>query len=420
MKIHLEDLINYLVLIVVILFILLSPNISSVLQVSGILCIIINLYLAFRCRNNKLLLLLFSLIAFTNLSLSYTDAINLGKGVSLWQSNGLRKDVINNIVMKSILLNTTVLNTLLSRNLLNKISKQTFLDRKKNSLISISGIIILYLILIYGFASIKSSIGNYVSVDSPIYEYSLIIYCLVWFYSKDMKLIDYLIYLYSFVFFSYFLIIGDRSSVFMLAIIFLILYLYDYIKLKFISLFVLIGIPIVNIFGVLRSSGLLNLNNIIQLTLEKGFYVDTVSWAYYTSLALAKLHYRVEQPFEIAIGFFSGVLGFKNEFYFLGSYAKDNFSDLYNAGGGIYPSYFFAMGGYTGVILGAVLLFFIIKYIMSFNNIEFLPYKILLVTFAFRWYVYSPATLLRGVLILSSFAIIACYLFDKLTKRKNE
>lgn len=419
MKIHLEDLINYLLLIVIIFFILLSPNNPSILQISGILCIIINLYLAFRCRNNRLLLLLFSLIAFTNLSLSYTDALNLGEGVSVWQSNGLRKDVINNIVMKSILLNTTVLNTLFSRNLLNKMLKQTFLNRKKNSLISISGIIILYSILIYGFVSIQSSIGNYVSVDTPIYEYSLIIYCLVWFYSKDMKMMDYLIYLYSFLFFNYFLLIGDRSSVIMLAIIFLILYLYDYIRIKFISLFVLIGIPIVNIFGVLRSSGLLSLSDIIHLTIEKGFYVDTISWAYYTSLALAKLHYRVEQPFVIAKGFFSGVLGFKNEFYYLGAYAKDNFSDLYNAGGGIYPSYFFAMGGYIGVVLGAVLLFLIIKYIMSFNNTEFLPYKILLVTFAFRWYVYSPATLLRGLLILSSIAIIACYLFDNLTKRKK-
>ncbi|HHT7827032.1 TPA: hypothetical protein ACT2IM_001653 [Streptococcus suis] len=419
MKIYKDQLLGYFFAFLGFLFVILSPDNAFVLKITSILLIAISIYTILKVKSNKLLLLLFTLLGFINISIGITDGLNGGLGVSSWQSLGLRQYSINTIVMKSLFLNSMILNLFLPNK---KISSTIFgskLSRRKSSTISMVGCVILAIILVYGLLSINRTIGVYQSISNPLYEYSTLIVGFVWFYSKGLKIVDYFIGIFSIIFFIFFNIIGDRSSVFMLVTLLFLIYGFEYIRIGILTAITVIGVPFVNFIGIFRIQGISIFDNLVPTILERGFYVDTISWAYYASLAIGELHNRISEPFQIAVGFLLGVLGFDSPYYRLSSFARDTYSDLYNAGGGLYPSYFYSFGGYLGVILGGLILGNMINKLFINNLNKNSLFGILFISLAFRWYLYSPSTLFRGLLIYTMLLWISTDWFYKITNRKE-
>lgn len=395
---------------------LLSKHTQSNLQFTGFILIVLSIYMCIKVKDNKLLLFLFALFGFINISLGYTDCIMLGAGVASWQTIGLRSKIINPISAKSILLTMAIVNLFIDE----KVKKSNFISpnelRKSNSVISIGGSLVLLLILVFGLVTQKSALGSYESVSNPIFEYSIIIVCFVWYYSKKLKWVDYFIWGYIVLFSYHFLSIGDRSSVFMLIILVALCYFYEYINIVRISIVILIGVPITNIIAVVRSSGLIASQKLFLEIVTRGLYVDTVSWAYYGGLAVSSLYRIVDDHFNMLLGF----IGFNNEYISFNDYATNHYSSLMNAGGGIYPSSFYAIAGFTGVVIGALILGFIMRTILINKKKDILPYKLLLITFVFRWYLYNPSTLFRGILIYTSIVWLICKFIEQIMERKNK
>lgn len=389
------------------------------MQVTGVLIIIVSIFICVKVRKNKFLLFLTVILALINISLAYTDCICLGVNVASWQSVGLRSKEINPIVAKSILLTLAIINLFFDENMIEQCEMQPKVTRKRNSINAFGGMVILYAILAIGILSMRNRTGGYESVSSPIFEYSFIVYFFVWWYSSGMMLVDFGLWIYTVVFSLVFLGIGDRSSVVMLWVLTYCCYFYDKLRVRTLIAGIGIGIPFMNIISAIRTGPSLSLQGIVERIIERGFYIDTVSYAYYASLAIASLHNKVENSLDIVVGFFSGCLGFDNEFYSLSKYARDHYTDLYNVDGGIYPSFFYAMGGYLGVVIGAVILGFIIRRILLGNGNNSTPYKVLLVTYCFRWYLYNPSTLFRGVLIFISIIWVICEFLDQLSQRNR-
>lgn len=406
-----------IMLLSVLLYVFVSGNSILTLQITGSLIVGISIYLCFKVRKNKLLLLLFSIMAFINISLGYTDCIMLGRGVSEWQSVGLRLNEINVVCAKSILLTIVIVNIMITKKVLLFKVENIQECRRKNNIISLGGLILLYVILIYSFISQSYSFGKYESVTNPIFEYSLIILCFTWYYSKEMKWIDYGIWIYFFGFSINFLRIGDRSSVYMLVVLMAICYFYKLINVRTIGLVILVGIPITNFIAIFRDHLFSSFSDIIIQLVTRGLYVDTVSWAYYGSLAISMLYERVGSHLELIVGFWGRVIGIESQYSSLAIYARTNYSDLYNLGGGIYSSFFYAFGGYISVIIGAVILGIIIRKIMMSHR-KYLPFKVLLIVYVFRWYLYDMTTLYRGVLIFVSLVYLVCLTIEQTVRHK--
>ena len=420
MKITIKQFAKRSIDIIIVCFILpyaiFSENARFNLQFTGFMLIILSIYMCIKVKNSKLLMFLFALFGFINISLGYTDCIMLGASVANWQTIGLRSQIINPISAKSILLTMAIINLFVDDRTKKNSSVYPNELRKQNSVISAGGILILMVILVYGLVTQRSIAGSYESVSNPIFEYSIIIVCFVWYYSKNLKWADYFIWFYVLLFSYHFLSIGDRSSVFMLIILIALCYFYKYINIGRLAVIILIGVPITNIVAVVRSNGLVAPQRLVLEIISRGLYVDTVSWAYYGGLAVASLYKMVTDHFSMLLGF----IGFNNDYISFNDYATNHYSSLMNAGGGIYPSSFYAIAGFGGVIIGALILGFIMRRILISEKRDILPYKLLLITFVFRWYLYNPSTLFRGVLIYTSIVWLVCKFIEQRMRRKKQ
>ena len=103
----------------------------------------------------------------------------------------------------------------------------------------------------------------------------------------------------------------------------------------------------------------------------------------------------------------------------MSKYGPRNYNELYNEGGGLYPSYFFGMGGYVGTIVGAVIIGFIIVRFFSFKKNYHGIYAVLITVLMFRWYLYSISTLFRGVFILTTIAVIATKIVSSIEMKRS-
>lgn len=411
-----NSILDYIILVIGLLYLILFPSDLQSMPITGILLILLSIYMCVKTKNNKVLLMMMGMITLINVSLGYTDCILMGVNVSQWQSIALRSSTMNPVCAKSILLSMIILNMFIDKTII-RINKDINESRQSNSIISSVGILFLLLILVYAYISLDRLSGEYTSVSNPIYEYSLMIIFFVWFYSKGNRLVDYFIWIYVALFCLKFLGIGDRSSVIMMMILIAIFYFYKYIKIKNLLIVVLMGIPIVNLFGAIRNISSFSFSSVIVEVLKKGFYIDTVSYAYYSSIAVTSLYERVSSKWLMIFGFIKRCIGVDNEFGSLTAYARNNYSDLMNYDGGIYGAYFYAFGGYIGVIIGAVILGIIIRKIMLSKNEKYVPYQILLSIYAFRWYLYNPITLFRSVIIFGTILLLLCRFVDLLSKK---
>jgi len=410
------------ILIITGLIVFVANSRNEMLPIIGIGIIIVSLYLCFKVRRNKKLLLLFAIIAFINISIGITDCINRGVYVADWQLP-LRGTEYNVYTAKSILLFMVILNVILDIRWLKKKSVNICFYKIKlhyNPIISLVGILSLFLILITGYNKDIISSQGYVSNSNPLYEYAIVIFAIVWLFSGNKKIINNILIFYGVSFIIYSLSFGDRSAAFMMLLLVFILYFEKKITIVKLVLFALIAIILSNFIGVIRTGVPLDFYTITKNLIERGFYSDTVSYSYYSGITISVLHHIDSNAPKYFFEFLKyQIVGFGiNEFGSMAHFVRENYSELFNRAGGLYTSSFYAWFGYNGVILSAVIMGIIIRTTYSKVGSFALLYQILIIVLSLRWYLYNPTGLFRSVFVVGTILLLLSIGFNSLCKAR--
>lgn len=428
-KIDKRMIVSYLIdisilFLIILLIILLDDNsIATTLPILGLCIIFLSIYICVKVRYSKLILLLFSIIAFVNISIGISDLIQLGKFVADWQLY-LRAQFYNVYTAKSILLFLGILNVFFNTQWSKKnalVSDNLLIFRKSNSLIALVGIISLFVILLFGSESVvTNSTNGYISNNNPIYEYFVVIFIVTWYYSGKKKFLDILLLLTSAIYVIQSFYYGDRSAAFLMLILYFLLYFWNKISLSKVLILAIIAILFSNFIAEFRDADSSTFSDILLGTVDRGLYSDTVSYAYYTSITITALNHYDE---NIENGFLEYLKGYllgssNNDYSNLAVYAREHYKDLFNRGGGLYPSYFYAFFGYFGVVISTIILSMLLRYFFSRKSEKIFLYQVLIVTFGIRWYLYNPINLFRVVLIVFTILFFISSLINVLTKRK--
>lgn len=387
------------------------------MTVIGICIIVTNAMLFINIKGDPLLKILISIISFINCSVGFYNCILDGIYAPLWQLNGMLASDYNYLASKSIVIFSIVLLVILSIFLKRK--DHIEIKRVNCSIIAIPMIVILLIIFVFAIFEFLTHVSSgYFSVRNPIFEYASILIGLLWLYS-DNKYIDVFIKIYCVIYSILFLLIGDRSCAVTIVVLLYLLYYSKKINGKKIVFLFLLSVFTLNMIGLLRSNPMISFLDLIVNLLDRGLYVDTITWSYYTSVTIAALNDYVEDSWRFIFGnVLYYITGIATQYSGMSNFARDNFTNLYNMGGGIYPSYFYGMLGFKGVILGSIILGFIIVSIFNSKSSYAGIYRLLLVSLSFRWYLYSISTLFRGILVLATVMLFLCEFIRNLSFRR--
>ncbi len=291
---------------------------------------------------------------------------------------------------------------------------------KNNPIISYTGIVAMFIILVAGYGNELYSTSSYISNDNPFIEYSILIYAVVWMFSGKNKIIFFFLSLYAFIYVAYSLLLGDRSASFLMLLLYYLLF-FNRIKLSMgkIVILAILAIGLSNVVAETRDGEIDSISEVISNSFERGLYSDTVSYSYYATITISAAHH-IDDTQTYFYGYLKTIIfgGGSSEYGNLAKYVSDNY--LYNVGGGLYTSYFYFGFGFFGVFLGALILGMILKKVYSNNGYFSLLFQLLIPVLSIRWYLYGPTTFYRSIFLIGGVLLLVCFIVDKLTKEQEK
>jgi len=342
--------------------------------------------------------------------------MNLGSNTLLWQEE-IRSSGYVSILIDAIVVFIAFFSFLLPISVFRKsagIAKLS-IQKKDNFIIFYTLYFLSIFFWLNGYGESRGA--TYESVTKPIYEYCLVIFPLMWFYSGKSNLNKGLLVFYVVIYVAKALMMGDRSSAIpMLILVFLL----SPFKLNLIrvSAIIFLGITFTNLISIYRLDfdGGDVYEKVYYLMANRSFTSDTVSQSFYTAITIFAASDQYEMPIKyfgnFILGVFLGgstpnadVINLSGEFYF-------------NRAGGFYFSWFYFWFGFFGIFISAFILASVIRYCSNAKNYAARLYQIMIIVFFIRWYVYTPFVLFRSVFfvfgVLLIIAAIVEYLFKKL------
>lgn len=210
---------------------------------------------------------------------------------------------------------------------------------------------------------------------------------------------------------------GERILALQMMIVWGLYLLLHVLSVKLVIPACFVGIFLFTVFGIYRGMASLEgnfLSHTFKTLFSGGMANDTAYFAYWASLSINRL--AEATPFFERLLYFLRYIGY----IFLGSVIPDsNLSVLssqvnYHLGGGWLPFYIHFWLGGTGVLLGGGGLAWLVNKVTGLQRKkQFCNYlAIYLVATAPRWYLYSPASLTRGLLFFSVF-YYGCAMVDR-------
>lgn len=390
----------------------------------AIILLIISIWLLYLVRENIFLSVIYAFILYSNYSIviaiylfpemqpsmysQITDLYTLGKAL---------------LMLVIFMLIQVVL--LPDRIAVSKKLEFTLNDKKTNYIFTLGLIMILCLILIFGWSGpeVSGDRGSF----STYYEYSLIVFILGFYYSGKCKWLKNVLVgiLLSFVMINF--VYGARASAIKLLIFLGLFYFYK--KLNFIKMvpFMFVGIICMISIGMFRANILSSTNIlekvVLKLASEKLTF-NTAYWAYFPSLTFVKLRDEILSAGE-CLGLFKNFI----QSIFIGQLATDwNLAsytrDYYiHWNGGVYPQYGYAWLGWSGMVLFSFIPAIYARLINNLN-INSSVFKQLLVFYIVactpRWYLYSNNDLIRGALIFFLLYKLTTFIEEILWGNKRE
>ena len=379
-------------------------------KVVSIFLLFLSVVLVIWSRSNYLLVIMFSIMAYCNYSVVVSDYLSLQRNTIFTMYAGT---YICNKAIYILLLFTCVLGLLLSITYKNdvyniQIDSEIFKSPEfgKNSQIVVIGIdIILIFILIFAFGR-PTQLGDR-GTPSTIYEYSIILFILSFFWGAKNKKITNITMIILLLFALQNFVYGGRITGLQLLIVAYVMVIESKIKIKKALPLIVAVFLVLSIIGVARGNlltGNFRVSEIVNGLKQQKFALDTAYSAYHTSLTFifAEEHTHWETRIGIFMGFLKSII--------LGKYnTVDSNVASYTAqfyrhyGGGVLPYYFEFYLGTVGVCLIAIYLSVIIKKLRCVcgNSRGYVKCLcVYVVASSFRWYLYSPIQITRGVLLL--------------------
>lgn len=261
---------------------------------------------------------------------------------------------------------------------------------------------------------------------SPIYEYSAILFIIYFYYCGDLKMYKRLgLLLVALFSFQSFIFGGRVDAIGFLLVAYIMLFMHK-VSMRKVIIGMVAMFVFLSVIGVVRGellSGNADVGSILKTLAENGFALDTAYSAYYTSESFVYIINKFE-PQEILylfIEFLKSIFIGSNPDLLLTSLSENY---VLHYGGGILPFYFYFYLGAIGVFLSGLLVALYLNIVVKLKEDTSGYLKCLsvwVVCTTFRWYLYTPIPLLRGVIFLTivyySFSYIHCQL-KRMTTRK--
>ena len=386
----------------------------------GLIIILHSIHLIYKSRGNKWFLVLSSVISYINVSVAVLDCIMQGRMAKEYQ-NALRMSSSGLCYIKCYLIVVLVLDIILSSNTINKMPNAA---NEKERIIRYNPLIATGCALVSGILTVTQFGGSisdsYHSNQNALYEYVPMIMILGLHYSNNQKVYNQIYGVIGLFYIITSLAGGDRSSAFMMLLMLTIWFWGKLFSVGKMLLLSLAGIILSNIIAIIRTNSNMISDGLFNSLLSKGvlfFCSDTVSYSFYagvTVVAYSNIYSgnMFDLTFRWVTSLVFGMTDSTNIIRMAQSYYP-------SGGGGMYPAYFYFMGGYVGVIVSSILLSLIIKKVFLYYNEYSQLFQIALITYTFRWYLYSPFTLYRTLLINFTILYVLCKISDCYLKKSG-
>ena len=259
---------------------------------------------------------------------------------------------------------------------------------------------------------------------SPLYEYSVILFSVLFFFSGQKKkyIILGILLLLPYVL-QNFLFGGRIEGVQFILCAYIMLYMYK-IEVNKIIPFILVGFFVLSLIGAVRGELLLgsyDVESIFSALFKGGFALDTAYSAYFTSETFV---YVYDKMTTADIAYY--LTEFIKSIFLGNSHCPDSvlgsvtYEYVSHWFGGILPFYFYFYFGPIGIFLAAFFVALYLNMIIKVKSTSSGYTKIIVVwtvCTVFRWYLYTPLVLLRGVLI-TLVVFIIFKLIDSILRKK--
>ncbi len=404
-------LLNAILTCIIAIVILVLPNTYNTLSTIGYCIILLCIILYLKYRKAERFTFLVGMIIIISFCFAISVCLNPYSTAFNWQVSLINTEA-NIINAKNLLLFIYIFTMSLKR----KESEGTSEPAQFNSNFLIFLVGFLILILAFYFGIDKSIIGVYSSNTNPLYEYALVVYLFCWLYF-DKKWAHTVLILYAILYCVQALLYGDRSSCFPMILLNILLLWKRGYNMKYIIIIGIGGILFGNAIDIFRNSGALFSLDVFKEVLDRGLFVNTISYAFYGGTQIVR--YGLYTANNIS-HFFSYLASL-----FLGGGSDvtltviANANGFVNKGGGMSHIYFYYWFGYLGTIVFGLIISKIINYAYNHQNKIANILQLMIIIFLFRWFLYYPITFFRTALIIPTVLYVLCELFCNAIKNKR-
>lgn len=373
-------------------------------KIDAVSTLLFSFLLLYKSRNNLPVTLAAFFIFYCNYSIIMGEYLTDGRlGIPVYE---VKTVAIYGITIRALLLFTAIITLLYNGKSVN-LSKFKLIP-KDNILIFYSLFFILIYILL--FEVNRGNMNSYSVRISPIYEYSYLLFLFSYYSSGKSIIRRFLIVSLLTLFVLQDFYYGGRITALQIILLFTVTIFVQKLSFKFIIFSGFVGILLNSLIGVYRSNYSLNSINLLDIfiNLKNSFFVfSTPVFAYYASAThvAASQIVSLNEKLRSLIAFINSIfVGSNNEISNLTIYVSNNY--FLNIGGGVIPSHFYFWMGWTGVILISSFLVLLLNKIggltSDFQKLCF----IIVITTVPRWYLYSPLSLFRPLILLTILYIV--------------
>lgn len=283
----------------------------------------------------------------------------------------------------------------------------------KNGVIVAVAVAALVFIALLGYDA-PDSYGNRGST-STLYESATLVLIVAYFFAGDSISMRRTLTFLAFCLALEGLVFGDRIVPIQLILVYFCIYHLENIPFRKLLALGLISLILFASVGIFRGSILNNLSTsgiyqVIELLLDRKGAQSTFPAAYHTSLTFLMFGDSVSPTDKLYyFGQFlqSQFLGTKNVVD--ANLAEITHNYYWHNYGGLYPFFFYFWGGFFGVAIGSLWSAFMCR-LLAGRLASIVPLRVLTLFFlvtVFRWYAYSPTTLIRTAGMLLILFVIA-------------
>lgn len=392
--------------------------------ITSFVLLVLNGYIIWRVRRNRLLLILFGIVGYANYGVVSANYLNPIEGTLYTIYSGTQEAHLALIILVAFI-------SIIVCFLPSRIKHFAFGDslpskNRPNNFLLACLLVSLICICIFGFVR-PENLGSERSDPSALYEYSTILFIVAFYFVGDSKFAKSAVLSLLIVYAVQNLIYGGRVTALQLILVAFLFMFNKRTRTSLLIVIVLVGFVFFLGFGMVRTQiwdqGFFSVIDGFCLRLSNGLAWDTAYSSWHTSITFIvfgesisgseHLHYLLSWLASIFLGgsIPDSRLPIVTESYYL------------HFGGGFLPIYAWFYFGIVGIAFAAFAVSAIVygvnkieKQVALFKNVLVLDLVYLVITVP-RWYLYSPSQLTRG-LLLCTLVCVFLLLIDRWMSRK--